>query len=221
MSGVSKPVNLYVDGGYNSLLPVNSAPAVLTNVLGVVPSVIGLTKTVGTANGTTAAETDLLAGATANPALTVLSAHTGFSIPANLLQAGRTMRLKCVGIYTTNGATATITPGLRYNTSGGSTAIATGVASGTFNSGAGPYSFSMDVIMNMLDATHILTAGSLLLGGNNPATTVSGTPSLASAAVGVVIDPTLAANICPTWTGSSNNAGNTFQLLSGTLEILN
>lgn len=211
--------DLVVDG----ILYANSGRAVAspTAGIGLVPNTGAVLTAVGTSNNTTAAETDLLAGGTAVPALDTLSTHVGFQIPANTLKAGRVARLKLNGLYTTNGATATITPALRFNTATASVIVGTGEASGTFASGAGPFAFSLDAIMVMLDATHMLTSGTLLMAGMNPATTVSGVPGFSSAAAGVVIDPTVAGNICPTWTGSSNNAGNTFECISAVLEYLN
>jgi hypothetical protein len=55
----------------------------------------------------------------------------------------------------------------------------------------------MEVLMFMLDATHIVTSESMLLRGNNSATTVSKTPGFNSAAANIVIISTLAANISP------------------------
>ena len=192
-----------------------------TTSSGIIPQVIGYLSAPGTNNNTTAAQTDLLAGGTAVPALSTLSGHVGFSIAPNVLTAGKYLRLKCFGTYTTNGATATITPSLLFNTAAASVVIATGEASGTFATAAGPFSWSLEVIIYMLSATNVVTSGSMLLGGANPATTVSGNPGINSVAAGVAIVGTSAGNICPTWTGSSNNAANTFQCLGGTLEILN
>jgi hypothetical protein len=77
------------------------------------------------------------------------------------------MKLKCFGTYTTNGTTSTITPVLRFNTAATSTIIATSEVSGTFISGAELFSWSMEFLMYILDATHIIIAESILLGENN------------------------------------------------------
>jgi len=211
-------------GTMSSTSPVVITPPAVAPTItpgqGITPILLATLTAPGTANSATLAETDLLAGGTANPALNALSAHTGFQLPASFLVAGRSLRLKCSGTYSTNGATATITPALRHNTAAASTVVGTGQASGTFASGAGPFSWNMEILIYMLDATHMVTSGSILLGGSNPATTVSGVPGVNSAAAGVVIVPGSACNLCPTWTGSSNNAGNNFQCLAATLELL-
>ena len=188
-----------------------------------IPQVLQMTTTVATANNTTASETDLLVGATAKPdAIASLNSHSGFLVKANTLSTGKAMRLTCSGNYTTNGATATITPSVRITQSGISVTPGVGVASGTFASGAGPLAWRMQIELLMLDATHMMASGGLfILGNETQATTVAQNGSLVGAVAGVVVDLTLDMRICPTWTGSSNNAGNTFQLQFATLELLN
>jgi len=229
---------LYFDGTNNRIGVLNSAPAVALDVGGHiqrsgsnavsapsagtyhVPGIAAVITAVGTANSGTAAP-NLFAGASAVPALTTLNSLAGFAVPANSFRSGRVARMKLFGSYTTAGATSTITPTLNWNQAPSTTVvIGTGVASGTFNSAAGPFSFAIEILMTMIDATHMVSAGSCVLDGANPATTVSGSCSVLSAAAGAVVDPTTAANISLTWTFSTATS-NTVQLLGGYLEFLN
>lgn len=185
------------------------------------PCILSVLTAPATANNTTSSQTDLLAGGAATGlGVTTINSHTGMTIPANIMKIGRVLRLSCYGTYTTNGATATITPNVLLTQTSISVIVAAGQASGTFASAAGPFSWGMQVIITMVDGTHAMGCGFMQLGGNNPATTVSGSPGLNSAAAGVVINPALPLCIAPTWTGSSANAGNTFQCLAATLELL-
>jgi hypothetical protein len=179
----------------------------------------------GTLNSATSAETNLFAGATGSPALTTLSGLLGFPIPANTLRTGRVMKLKLFGVYSTVGATATITPAIYFNTSVSSVKIGNGIASGTFST-TGASSFTYEAIMYMLDSVTIVTGGSTTLNNEDPVTTTATAlpdinPSLKSLASGTAINPTIPGNISASWTGSSANASNNFQLISGSLEFMN
>lgn len=185
------------------------------------PAIGAVLTAVGTANGAMAAAVDVLAGATAVPALTTLSAHVGFAVPANTLVAGRVARLKCYGIYGSAGHTSTWTPALLFNTAAAATTVGTGVASGTFATAGAVNQWTLEAILTMIDATHLCTSGTLFLALATPATTISGSCGFSSAAAGVVIVPGSAGNICPTILPGTNDAAVTFQCLGGTLEYLN
>lgn len=202
------------------------AVATPTAGTGIAPVTVGVITAPGTQTTTSASAVNLFAGATGVPALTTVNSVVGFPLPANSLRTGRVGRLKLFGSYQTSGSTATTTIEIFLNTSVPSTIkIGTGVASGTFASAAASLGWSLDVCFYMLDSSHIVVGGGIVLDGANPATTVSGSPSVLSAAAGIDIGaatPSAAAtNISVLWTCSASDANNKFQLLAGYLEFLN
>lgn len=213
--------NLSIPSGGAITLNTNKVNAgTIASGQGIVGGLYSYLLTPATNNNTTGAELSLLAGGTSSPTMNTLSTFTGFQIPANTLVQGRYIRLKCFGTYSTTGATSPVTVNIKFNTLAAATNIGVGVASGTFQTGAGPFSWNIEAMCYMVSATNIICSGSVVLGNNNPATTVSGTPSFLSPAAGVAIVPTSLGNICASWT-MVNFATNTFQCLGATLEILN
>lgn len=221
ISGQSGPTQIIASSG--KLLNPSTAIKLMSGQ-GSIPSLVGCVISAGTNNNTTSTETSLFDGSSTMPPLSTIALFSGFPLPANFLSSGKVLRLKVYGNYSNGGSSTTTRLGLRYNankTIPDSTTISTNIATGTFNSAAGPFSFTAEALLYMADSTHIVTTGSAVLGGSNPATTVSGIPSFATSASGIVIDPTVNSNISLTWTDSVSNAGNTFQLLGATLESLN
>ena len=173
----------------------------------------------GTANTGVTTAVDMLAGSTTIKGLKLLNSHNGFLIPANTLHAESVLRLKLMGTYSTNGASSTITPNIQLCNSTTNYLIGTGVASGTFAT-LGTETFSLDVMLYCQTATTMMCAGALELGNANPASTVAGSCSIASASSTAVSFASGSVDLilCPTWAYS---VANPFQTLTGTLEILN
>ncbi len=187
-----------------------------------VPSLYAHTTAVSAVYVTTN-ETDFLKTATCSPICTSAVGFDGFTIIGNTLVSGSAFRLGMYGSYSTSGATATVVQAIRATQVNGSISVIPGVgtASGTFQSAAGPLAWQTNAVCRMVDATHMSCTASVVLTGMNVAATTAALPGILGTAAGVVVDPTNTMVIAPTMTMSSNTAGNSFQLLYATLELLN
>ena len=76
---------------------------------------------------TTTNETDYLKTATCSPVCSCAAGYCGFQVIGNTLVAGKSMRYKGYGTYSTNGATATITQAMRLTQLNGSVSVIPGV----------------------------------------------------------------------------------------------
>lgn len=213
MSGVSAPVPIIADGGFSGPGVATTKPVkVITTNYGVVPTLVGVLTAQGTQKTGVQATTDLFLGSTSQPALgAALTGFTGFALPAGFLIAGRLMRMKAYVKYTNAAATSPITINLVHATAGAATPIGTAVITVTSLELG---NILVDLLIRVPAANLMQANGNFICGGTQIG-------SISTLDAGTAIVSASAANLSLSILTSGNNAGDTYQLVGATLELLN